>query len=117
MTGPRRQGETNRKNREQGKKGESDFASATGMKIQLASGCGKIEVEDLTDKDNLGQVKTSRGKSVAIKVVDIECLIQHARDADGKKPVMFVGFETLDLIMMPRRWALIPLEEWKEKCQ
>lgn len=86
------------------------------MKMQLASGCGKIEVEDLTDKRNLGQVKSTRGRVASIWTMDLERLIQHARDI-GKKPVMFIGFETVDPILIPRKWALIPLEEWKRKCQ
>lgn len=115
-TGNPKQKEVNRQNRVQGKKSEVEFAAVTGMTLQLGSGCGRVQMEDLVDSDNLGQVKSSRGKSVSVKVVDIERLVQHASDA-GKKPVFFIGFESADPLLMPRKWAMVPLGEWKKRIR
>ena len=86
------------------------------MEIVRASGCGRVEKEDLIDGENLGQVKSSRGKSISVKIVDLERLVQHAKDR-GKDPVFFLGYERPGPVMMPRKWALVPLEKWKKRMR
>jgi hypothetical protein len=86
------------------------------MELRLASGGGRVEKEDLIDIGNLGQVKSGRGKGIMVNIVDLELLIQHARDCK-LDPVFFLSFERNDSILMPRKWALVPLEDWKREMQ
>jgi hypothetical protein len=85
------------------------------MKIQLASGSGKIEVEDLSDLENLGQVKSCRGNTISLKISDLENLVANARSCgdDGVDPIMFIRLVRSKAILAPRNWALVPLEIWR----
>lgn len=85
------------------------------MGIQLASGCGKIEVEDLSDLKNLGQVKSCRGNTISLKISDLENLVANARSCgdDGVDPIMFIRLVRSKAILAPRNWALVPLEIWR----
>lgn len=122
------------KNRKQGDDYENRMKRRLRLKKQRGSGCGVIEKEDLVGQDPRGepvmvQAKSFSGKTITIKVEDLERLVRHAKDCTmisqsgtgvdlkykvtGRRPVFVIGI--VDQIFAgPKDWVLIPLEEWEK---
>ena len=101
----------NDRNREQGTKSEREMARLVDMEVQPGSGSGPRKTQDLVDESHLGQVKSTRARSIAVTATALEKLEKDARRRE-KKPVMFLDFRTEGPVLARRKWALIPVEEW-----
>ena len=116
------------RNRKQGEDYENYIEYRLRLRKQAGSGCGTIEKEDHVGKDPRGkdimvQAKSFSGKSITIKVEDLERLVQHAADCqvfecgecvgEGREPVFVIGIVG-QLFNGPKDWVLVPLEEWEK---
>jgi hypothetical protein len=116
------------KNRKQGGDHEEFLERRLGLTMQRGSGCGPVEKEDLVGKDPRGQdimvqAKSYSGKTVTIKIDDIERLVRHAAEckvfedrtyvSDGREPVFVVRI-VREMFVGPTDWVMVPLEEWEK---
>ena len=77
------------------------------MEGTRGSGCGIKEKGDTKDEDWCGEGKSTRKKSISIK---IEMLEKAWRDAKkmGTIPFFDIDFVSKELPGMPRHWCLVP---------
>jgi len=81
---------------------------------QSGSGSGCIEREDLKDEGLLIQAKGTIGKSISIKLADIEKLILHAEE-DSLDPAFVFGFERRGTFIPSRTFIAVPISVWMKR--
>lgn len=115
-------------NRQQGEDHEAWIERRLRLRRQAGSGCGTREKEDLVGTDPRGKfiivsAKSFSGKTITLKVADLERLVQHAaecavyeeghRVSDEREPILIVGIVD-QMFNGPTNWVLVPLEEWEK---
>lgn len=115
-------------NRKQGDDFEGYIERRLGLTRQAGSGCGTLEKEDLVGEDPRGvdimvQAKSHSGKTISIKIEELERLVKHAADCkvyengkcvgESREPVWIVGIVN-QMFAGPKNWVLVPLEEWEK---
>jgi len=104
----------NKENRERGDQLEDLIEWLLSGSRQSGSGSGCIEREDLKADGLLIQAKGTNGKSISVKLADIEKLILHAEE-DSLDPAFVFGFERRGKFIPSRTFIAVPISVWMKK--